>query len=193
MLRHALRVSELIVLRWDQIDLKQGLLYVCRLKNGTPSNHPIRGPEIRALRRLKRKYPETPYVFVTERKGPLTASTARKLVARAGRKAKLPLSRPSTHAPSRLRLQVGERQPRYTSDSALSRAQEHHTHSAIYRASGGPIQRILEGLAAGIESSNAGLVSSRTLGKTSPQDPQSQEALRRLVVIGDDGLRRIVR
>ncbi len=88
--RHALRVSELVVLRWDQIDLKQGLLYVCRLKNGTPSNHPIRGPEIRALRRLKREYPETPYVFVTERKGPLTASTARKLVARAGRKAKLP-------------------------------------------------------------------------------------------------------
>ncbi len=88
--RHGLRVSELIALRWDQIDLKLGLLYVSRLKNGTPSNHPIRGPELRALRSLKRQYPETPYVFVTERKGPLTASTARKLVARAGREAKLP-------------------------------------------------------------------------------------------------------
>jgi type 1 fimbriae regulatory protein FimE len=67
--RHGFRVSELIALRWDQIDLKQGLLHVNRLKNGTPSNHPIRGPEIRALRRLQREYPETPYVFVTERKG----------------------------------------------------------------------------------------------------------------------------
>ena len=88
--RHGLRVSELIALRWDQVDLKQGLLHVNRLKNGTPSNHPIRGPEIRALRRLQRKYPETPYVFVTERKGPLTASTVRKMIARAGRQAGLP-------------------------------------------------------------------------------------------------------
>ena len=58
--RHGFRVSELIALRWDQIDLKQGLLHVNRLKNGTPSNHPIRGPEIRSLRRLQREYPETP-------------------------------------------------------------------------------------------------------------------------------------
>ncbi len=42
------------------------------------------------MRRLRREYPETPYVFVTERKGPLTASTVRKMVARAGREAKLP-------------------------------------------------------------------------------------------------------
>ena len=88
--RHGFRVSEVITLRWDQVDLKQGVLHVNRLKNGTPSNHPIRGSEIRALRRLRREYPETPYVFVTERKGPLTASTVRKIVARAGREAKLP-------------------------------------------------------------------------------------------------------
>lgn len=89
--RHGFRVSELVSLRWDQIDLKQGLLYVGRLKNGTPSNQPICGPEIRALRRLMRVSPDSPYVFVTERKGPLTASTFRKLVARAGREAKLSL------------------------------------------------------------------------------------------------------
>jgi type 1 fimbriae regulatory protein FimB/type 1 fimbriae regulatory protein FimE len=34
-----------------------------------------------------RDYPDTPYVFVTERGGPLTDSTFRKLVARAGEKA----------------------------------------------------------------------------------------------------------
>ena len=82
--RHGLRVSELISLRWDQVDLKQGHLHVQRLKNGTPSTHPIRGPEIRALRTLKRAYPKSPYLFVTERGGPLTASTVRKIVARAG-------------------------------------------------------------------------------------------------------------
>jgi len=87
--RHGLRVSELVSLRWDQIDLKQGLLHVNRVKSGTASTHPIRGPEIRALRRLQREYPDTPYVFVTERKGPLTTSTVRKLVARAGQKANI--------------------------------------------------------------------------------------------------------
>ena len=81
--RHGLRVSELVNLRWEQIDLKQGLLHVNRAKNGAPSTHPLRGPEIRALRRLQRDYPDTPYVFVTERKGPLTTSTVRKLIAQA--------------------------------------------------------------------------------------------------------------
>ena len=90
--RHGLRVSELVSLRWDQVDLKQGHLHVTRLKNGTPSTHPVRGPEIRALRRLKREYPDTPYLFVTERGGPLTASTVRKLIARAGREAEFPFS-----------------------------------------------------------------------------------------------------
>lgn len=88
--RHGLRVSELVSLRWDQVDLKQGLLSVARLKNGTPSTQPLRGPEIRALRRLQREGNGGPYVFTTERRGPLTTSTVRKLIARAGRKARLP-------------------------------------------------------------------------------------------------------
>lgn len=88
--QRSIRVSELIALRWDQVDLRQGLLYVGRLKNGTASVHPIRGPEIRALRRLRRDYPETPYLFVTERRGPLTASTVRKMIARAAQQAGLP-------------------------------------------------------------------------------------------------------
>jgi type 1 fimbriae regulatory protein FimB/type 1 fimbriae regulatory protein FimE len=82
--RHGLRVSELVALRWDQVDLAQGLLHVRRVKNGTPSTHPIRGRELRALRRLQREYPELSYIFAGERKGPLTASSVRKIVARAG-------------------------------------------------------------------------------------------------------------
>ena len=88
--RHGLRVSELTSLRWDQIDLKAGLLHVTRLKNGVPSTHPLRGPELRALRQVRKDYPEsTAYVFWTERGGPMTASGVRKIVARAGRSAKL--------------------------------------------------------------------------------------------------------
>ena len=88
--RHGLRVSELIALRWDQVDLRAGALHVNRLKNGSPSVHPIRGPELRALRRLQRDYPASSYLFVTERKGPMTAATVRKMIARAGGQAKIP-------------------------------------------------------------------------------------------------------
>ena len=88
--RHALRVSELVALHWDQVDLKAGTLHVARIKNGLPSSHPLRGPELRALRELLRLYAESPYLFVTERGGPMTTSTVRKLVARAGVLARLP-------------------------------------------------------------------------------------------------------
>ena len=87
--RHGLRVSELVALRWDMVDLKQGLMHVTRLKNGVALTHPIRGPELRALRRVAREYPDSPYVFSSERKGPLTTSTVRKLLARAGESAKI--------------------------------------------------------------------------------------------------------
>ena len=82
--RHGLRVSELISLKWSQIDLKQGFINVIRRKNGISSTHPLFGPELRALRGLKRDYPDIDYVFISERKAPLTDSTFRKLLARAG-------------------------------------------------------------------------------------------------------------
>jgi type 1 fimbriae regulatory protein FimE len=88
--RHALRVSELCSLRWDQVDLAQGRLHVRRLKNGNPSTHPVQGPTIRALRRIQRDYPTSSYVFTGERKGPLTPSSVRKIVARAGVVAGIP-------------------------------------------------------------------------------------------------------
>lgn len=60
MFRHALRVSEITTLRWEQVDFKQGLLHVRRIKNGLASTHPLRGVELRALRQLKRDYPDSP-------------------------------------------------------------------------------------------------------------------------------------
>ncbi len=90
--RHGLRVSELVSLRWDQVDLRQGLLHVTRLKHGIASVHPLRGPELRILRRLQRDYRDTAYVFVSERKAPLTSDAVRKIVGRAGRQAGIEFS-----------------------------------------------------------------------------------------------------
>ncbi len=81
--RHGLRVSELISLRWQQVDLKSGLLQVHRLKNGLDSTHPLFGPELRALRKIHRQYPDTNYVFLSERKAPMTSSTFSKILSRA--------------------------------------------------------------------------------------------------------------
>ena len=88
--RHGLRVSELVGLKWDQIDLKRAQMHVNRLKNGSPATHPIEGDELRLLRRLKREYPDTPFLFTTERGGPLTRSTVSKLIFRAGQAAAIP-------------------------------------------------------------------------------------------------------
>jgi type 1 fimbriae regulatory protein FimE len=90
--RHGLRVTELVSLRWDQVDLKQGLMHVNRLKQGNASVQPLRGPELRALRRLQRDYPLLSYVFTSERRAPLTDDAIRKIVGRAGKEAKLPFS-----------------------------------------------------------------------------------------------------
>ena len=88
--RHGLRVSELVSLRWEQVDLKKGLIHINRLKNGTDSTHPLRGPELRALRKLERDYPDTPYLFISERGGPVSTATVRKMITRAGEKSKIP-------------------------------------------------------------------------------------------------------
>src|SRR3954451_24785369 len=89
--RHGLRVSELCALRWDMLDLAQGHLHVRRLKNGRPSVHTIRGTELRVLRRLQREQAlPSPYLFTTERRGPMSAAGFRKQLAVIGAAAGLP-------------------------------------------------------------------------------------------------------
>ena len=88
--RHGLRVSELVDLRWDQIELASGSLHVRRVKRGTPSTHPILGNELRALRRLQREQePKSPYVFTSERGSPFTIAGFSRMIERAGAEAKL--------------------------------------------------------------------------------------------------------
>ena len=88
--RHGLRASELVDLRWDQIDFDTATLAVRRAKKGTPSTHPIRGDELRALRRLAREQdPKSPFVFTSERGAPFTTAGFARMVERAGEAAEL--------------------------------------------------------------------------------------------------------
>jgi len=88
--RHGLRVSELVDLRWNQIDFDKATLAVRRVKSGTPATHPILGDEMRALRRLQREQdPRSPFVFTSERAAPFTTAGFARLVERAGAAARL--------------------------------------------------------------------------------------------------------
>ena len=87
--RHGLRASELVDLRWDQVDFAGAVLHVRRVKNGTPATHPLTGNELRALRRLHRESPQSPFVFVSERGAPFSVSGFRRMIERAGELAKL--------------------------------------------------------------------------------------------------------
>lgn len=87
---HGLRASELIDLRWDQVDFPTGTLHVRRVKKGTPATHPIVGDELRALRRLCREQePNSPFVFTSERDAPFTTAGFARMVERAGEAAGL--------------------------------------------------------------------------------------------------------
>ena len=87
--RHGLRASELCGLRREQVDLDKAELRVRRLKNGKPSTQPIRGDDLRALRKLL-KDTDGAFVFTTERGTPLDRSGFLKIVRRAGELAGLP-------------------------------------------------------------------------------------------------------
>jgi site-specific recombinase XerD len=63
---------------------------VRRAKKGTPATHPIRGDELRALRRLQREQePKSPFVFTSERCAPFTTAGFARMLERAGAEAKL--------------------------------------------------------------------------------------------------------
>ena len=87
--RHGLRASELVDLRWEQVDFKTATLHVRRVKKGTPSTHPIMGDELRALRRLQRgQEPKSSFVFTSERGAPFTTAGFARMIERAGSEAK---------------------------------------------------------------------------------------------------------
>jgi len=86
--RHGLRASEICDLEWSQVEFgRSAALHVRRVKSGKPSVHPLRGDEIRALREIRRQFPDSGFVFATERGGPFTPDAINRHIKRLGERA----------------------------------------------------------------------------------------------------------
>jgi hypothetical protein len=120
------------------------MLHVRRVKNGTPSTHPIQGDELRALRRLQRGSPTSPFVFVSERGSPFTAAGFARMIERAAAAAGLELK---VH-PHMLRHACGyaPRQPgpRYPGDPGIVEPSVDYQHGGLHGAGAEPVQGLLE-------------------------------------------------
>lgn len=89
--RHGLRAVEIAGLEWSQVEFgRNAALHVRRVKNGTPSVHPLQGDELRALRELQRQFPDSAFVFTSERGGPFASDAINLLVKNIGKRAGLP-------------------------------------------------------------------------------------------------------
>jgi type 1 fimbriae regulatory protein FimB len=90
MYRHALRVSEAVTMRLDQINLKQARVWVKRGKNSLDTEQPIEGDELRAIKRyLTARTDKLPWLFVSERGQPLTRQAVNYIIAQVGKRARL--------------------------------------------------------------------------------------------------------
>jgi integrase len=84
--RHGLRVSEAVDLRWTDFDLdapKARPFHVRRLKGSKDSVHTLEPDTVRALKRLQADA-DGPYVFRSERGGPLSVDAIQVICKRAG-------------------------------------------------------------------------------------------------------------
>ena len=89
MFRRALRVTEACRLRWADVDLPGERIFIKRLKSGVDSTQPLSGIELRYLKQLRRKNPNSSWVFLSERGSPMSRRTVHAIVAKAGRDAKI--------------------------------------------------------------------------------------------------------
>ncbi|WP_299657381.1 tyrosine-type recombinase/integrase, partial [uncultured Jannaschia sp.] len=68
----------------------QSRLWVARLKNGLSVEHPVAGDELRAIKRwLARRDDDLPWLFVSERRQPLTRQAVNYVIKAAGERAGL--------------------------------------------------------------------------------------------------------
>jgi integrase len=144
---------------WTRFNLDYVGFHVVRLKNGVTGDHPLRGVEIRDLRRLKREGPHAgEYVVGSERGGPITPEGVQQIVDRAARAAGL--GELNIH-PRCLRHSCGHYLSEAGADLRVIQAYLGHReispHSAIRAARARAVRRPVGRLQGGSDSSRSGL------------------------------------
>ena len=84
--RHALRVSELCNMNWDQVHFASGKIYIAQIaRTATPAPTTSKVMKMRMLRKLALDYPDSPFLFCSQKGGPISPrSRPRYRIARAG-------------------------------------------------------------------------------------------------------------
>ncbi|WP_439070478.1 tyrosine-type DNA invertase (plasmid) [Serratia nevei] len=91
---HGFRVSEACGLRLSDVDLKEGSLYIRRMKNGFSTLHPLLANEIKAIRawiNVRKGMPgkESDWLFLSRQGGPLTRQRVYQLISQLGKQASI--------------------------------------------------------------------------------------------------------
>jgi hypothetical protein len=130
--RHGLRAKEPCELEWSQIEFgRSAALHVRRAKNGKPSVHPIRGDELRMLTAIRKKYPDSGYVFTTERGTPFTPDAINRLVKTIGKLRSYRCQHTFTCCGIRAAT-ARQRWHRHPGDSGLAGARFDHAHDQVH-------------------------------------------------------------
>ena len=105
--RHGLRAKEACELEWSQVEFgRSASLHVRRAKKGKPAVHPIRGDELRMLTVLRKEYPDSGYVFTSERGTPFHAGCDQPAGQDHRPARRTPVPGALSHAAAFLRLQA---------------------------------------------------------------------------------------
>ncbi|MEB7884012.1 tyrosine-type DNA invertase [Serratia fonticola] len=89
---HGFRVSEARYLTLSDLDMKEGCLYIHRLKQGFSTTHPLLAREVKALRawlkvRKTMKGADSDWLFLSQRGGPLSRQRIYRLIQQLGKTA----------------------------------------------------------------------------------------------------------
>ncbi|EBE3722294.1 tyrosine recombinase [Salmonella enterica] len=88
--RHGMRISELLALHYRDLDLNEGRINICRLKNGFSTIHPLRFDEREAIERWSQVRAgwngadRTDAIFISRRGTPLSRQQAYRIIRTAG-------------------------------------------------------------------------------------------------------------
>ena len=137
---HGLRVSELIDLRWDDIDWRKGTMQIRRLKGSIDGVHYLEPDEAKGLKRLQREQqPRSRYIFTSERGEQFSRFAINKMIETAGRNADI-VPGPSALLAAYYRHGAGQRRDGCLEAPEAYGARQHGEHDQVRRHEPGAIE-----------------------------------------------------